>query len=142
RVSLPRRGRARVRRLVRRRRVRLLHRHPCARIRLHLEERRARVAVEEPRRRLADLGISSERVLMKHKPPGVFEREVAELEERLMLTTLEKAVAWAQSKSMWPDTFGLACCAIEMMSTVTARYDLARFGMEAFRASPRQADLL
>jgi NADH-quinone oxidoreductase subunit B len=100
------------------------------------------VALEQPRRRLADLGLSSERVLMKHKPPGAFESEVAELEERLMLTTLEKAVAWAQSKSMWPDTFGLACCAIEMMSTVTARYDLARFGMEAFRASPRQADLL
>ena len=43
---------------------------------------------------------------------------------------------------MWPDTFGLACCAIEMMSIVSARYDLARFGMEAFRSSPRQADLL
>ncbi len=59
-----------------------------------------------------------------------------------MLTTLERAVAWAQSKSMWPDTFGLACCAIEMMSIVSSRYDIARFGMEAFRASPRQADLL
>jgi NADH-quinone oxidoreductase subunit B len=43
---------------------------------------------------------------------------------------------------MWPDTFGLACCAIEMMSIVGARYDIARFGMEAFRSSPRQADLL
>jgi NADH-quinone oxidoreductase subunit B len=93
-------------------------------------------------KRLADLGVSTERVLMTHKGPGVFEREVAELEQQVMLTTLEKAVAWSQSKSMWPDTFGLACCAIEMMSTVTARYDLARFGMEAFRASPRQADLL
>ena len=59
-----------------------------------------------------------------------------------MLTTLERAVAWAQTKSMWPDTFGLACCAIEMMSIVSSRYDIARFGMEAFRASPRQADLL
>ena len=49
---------------------------------------------------------------------------------------------WAQTKSMWPDTFGLACCAIEMMSIVSARYDIARFGMEAFRSSPRQADLL
>ena len=49
---------------------------------------------------------------------------------------------WAQTKSMWPDTFGLACCAIEMMSIVSSRYDLARFGMEAFRSSPRQADLL
>ena len=59
-----------------------------------------------------------------------------------MLTTLDKAVAWAQTKSMWPDTFGLACCAIEMMSIVSSRYDIARFGMEAFRSSPRQADLL
>ena len=67
---------------------------------------------------------------------------MAELEERLLPTTLEKAVSWAQTKSMWPDTFGLACCAIEMMSIVSARYDIARFGMEAFRASPRQADLL
>jgi NADH-quinone oxidoreductase subunit B len=93
-------------------------------------------------RRLVDRGISSERVLMRDKPPGVFEQEVAELEEHLGLTTLDKALAWAQSKSMWPDTFGLACCAIEMMSIVSARYDIARFGMEAFRASPRQADLL
>ena len=61
---------------------------------------------------------------------------------RLLLTTVEKAVAWAQSKSIWPDTFGLSCCAIEMMSIVSPRYDIARFGMEAFRSSPRQADLL
>ena len=60
----------------------------------------------------------------------------------MLLTTLERAVAWSQTKSMWPDTFGLACCAIEMMSIVSSRYDIARFGMEAFRASPRQADLL
>jgi NADH-quinone oxidoreductase subunit B len=93
-------------------------------------------------RRLADYGLSSERVLMTRKPPGKFETELGDLEQALMLTTVEKAVAWAQTKSMWPDTFGLACCAIEMMSIVSARYDLARFGMEAFRASPRQADLL
>ena len=67
---------------------------------------------------------------------------VDELERALGLTTLEKAVRWAQTKSMWPDTFGLACCAIEMMSIVSSRYDIARFGMEAFRSSPRQADLL
>ena len=65
-----------------------------------------------------------------------------EIEQALGLTTLEKAVRWAQTKSMWPDTFGLACCAIEMMSIVSSRYDIARFGMEAFRSSPRQADLL
>ena len=64
------------------------------------------------------------------------------MERAVGLTTLEKAVAWAQSKSMWPDTFGLACCAIEMMSVVSSRYDIARFGMERFSSSPRQADLL
>ena len=93
-------------------------------------------------KRLADYGLRSERLLWPSKGPGVFEDEVSQLEERLMLTTLERAVAWSQTKSMWPDTFGLACCAIEMMSIVSSRYDIARFGMEAFRASPRQADLL
>jgi NADH-quinone oxidoreductase subunit B len=95
-------------------------------------------------KRLRDYGLQTERLLWPTKGPSVFERElgVDELEEKLMLTTLEKAVAWAQTKSMWPDTFGLACCAIEMMSIVSARYDIARFGMEAFRSSPRQADLL
>ena len=94
-------------------------------------------------KRLADFGLKSERVLMKGRGPGVFEQELGgDLESKLGLTTLEKAVAWAHTKSMWPDTFGLACCAIEMMSIVASRYDIARFGMEAFRSSPRQADLL
>ena len=64
------------------------------------------------------------------------------VEERVMTTTLDKAVAWARSNALFPATFGLACCAIEMMSIVAARVDIARFGFEAFRASPRQADLL
>ncbi len=55
---------------------------------------------------------------------------------------LDKLVDWARRSSLWPMTFGLACCAIEMMSTIMPRHDLGRFGMEAFRASPRQADLL
>jgi NADH-quinone oxidoreductase subunit B len=59
-----------------------------------------------------------------------------------LLTTLEKGVNWARTQSMWPATFGLACCAIEMMATGAAHNDLARFGMEVFRASPRQADLM
>ncbi len=58
------------------------------------------------------------------------------------LTTVEKFVRWAQKSSMWPLTFGLACCAFEMMGMVTPRYDAARFGAEVFRASPRQADLM
>jgi NADH-quinone oxidoreductase subunit B len=68
------------------------------------------------------------------------------LEEALpsgfVLTTVEKFVNWARTGSMWPATFGLACCAIEMMATGAATHDLARFGMEVFRASPRQADLM
>jgi NADH-quinone oxidoreductase subunit B len=64
------------------------------------------------------------------------------VEERVMTTTLDKAVAWARGNSFFPLTFGLACCAIEMMSIVGARLDIARFGFEAFRASPRQADLI
>ena len=62
--------------------------------------------------------------------------------KRLLTTTVDKALAWARTGSMWPATFGLACCAIEMMHTATPRYDIARFGAEVFRASPRQADLL
>jgi NADH-quinone oxidoreductase subunit B len=64
------------------------------------------------------------------------------VQSRIITTTLEKAVDWARGNSMFPATFGLACCAIEMMSVVGSRLDIARFGMEAFRASPRQADLL
>jgi NADH-quinone oxidoreductase subunit B len=64
------------------------------------------------------------------------------VEQSVMTTTVDKAVAWARGNSFFPLTFGLACCAIEMMSIVGARLDIARFGFEAFRASPRQADLL
>jgi NADH-quinone oxidoreductase subunit B len=64
------------------------------------------------------------------------------VQERVITTTLDKAVNWARGNAMFPATFGLACCAIEMMSIVAARVDIARFGFEAFRASPRQADLL
>ena len=93
-------------------------------------------------KRLADYGLNSERVLMTKKGPGKFESELGDLESQLMLTTVEKAVGWAQGSSIWPDTFGLACCAIEMMTIVSSRYDVSRFGMEVFRSSPRQADLL
>src|SRR5690625_1909837 len=58
------------------------------------------------------------------------------------LTTADKFVRWAQRSSIWPLTFGLACCAIEMMNLVAPRYDSSRFGSEVFRASPRHADLL
>ena len=93
-------------------------------------------------KRLADYGLSSERLLMEGKGQGAFEQEVAQLEQAVLATTLDKAVSLAQTHSMWPDTFVLACCAIEMMAVAWPRYDLARFGMEAFRNSPRQADLM
>jgi NADH-quinone oxidoreductase subunit B len=60
----------------------------------------------------------------------------------VLTTTLEKLVDWGRKSSLWPATFGLACCAIEMIVTAANRFDIARFGMEAFRASPRQADLM
>ena len=68
---------------------------------------------------------------LEEKVPGGF-----------LLSTVETVAGYARKGSLWPATFGLACCAIEMMSTTSGRYDLARFGMEAFRASPRQADLM
>jgi NADH-quinone oxidoreductase subunit B len=60
----------------------------------------------------------------------------------VLLTNITKFVNWARAGSLWPATFGLACCAIEMMATGASTHDLARFGMEVFRASPRQADLM
>ena len=76
--------------------------------------------------------------LTGHTPEEVEE----EVKKGVMLTTLDRAVSWARKQSMWPATFGLACCAIEMMSAGAGRYDLSRWGMELFRASPRQADLI
>ena len=65
-----------------------------------------------------------------------------EAEIPVLTTTVEKMVQWARRSSIWPVTFGLACCAIEMMAMSCSRYDIARFGAEVFRASPRQADLM
>ncbi len=65
-----------------------------------------------------------------------------ELKQNLLVTSVETVLNWARSSSLWPAMFGLACCAIEMIATATSRYDIARFGAEVFRASPRQADLM
>ena len=62
--------------------------------------------------------------------------------DTIMTTRLGKVVGWAQKNALWPATFGLACCAIEMMAMANSRWDAARFGAEVFRASPRQADLM
>ncbi len=65
-----------------------------------------------------------------------------ELRRNVLITTVDKLYNWARRSSLWPLTFGLACCAIEMIAASASRYDIARFGAEVFRASPRQADLM
>lgn len=66
----------------------------------------------------------------------------ARMEEGVITTTLDQAINWARQSSIWPMTFGLACCAIEMMASGASRFDMDRFGAGAFRATPRQADLM
>ena len=83
-----------------------------------------------------------ERIAGHHTGKGEEAAPEEELERGLLLTTLDKAVSWSREQSMWPATFGLACCAIELIATGAGTYDLARWGMEVFRGSPRQADLM
>jgi NADH-quinone oxidoreductase subunit B len=83
-------------------------------------------------------------------PPELFARiddyvtdnAAAAASEGILFTTLDHAVNWARKNSIWPMSFGLACCAIEMMSMSASRFDIARFGAEVFRGSPRQSDLM
>jgi len=73
---------------------------------------------------------------------GVTEADRQALERQVLTTRAARLLSWARRSSIWPVQFGLACCAIEMMSTAAARFDIARFGSELFRASPRQSDLM
>src|SRR6266700_6833850 len=65
-----------------------------------------------------------------------------EMQSNVAITSISQLYNWSRSMSLWPMLFGLACCAIEMIATAASRYDLARFGMEVMRGSPRQADLM
>ncbi len=73
---------------------------------------------------------------------GILENGLAGIDHNVLTGRIEDVVQWARARSLWPATFGLACCAIEMMAAGGAHFDLSRFGMEVFRASPRQADLM
>ena len=72
----------------------------------------------------------------------VLDDGLAGLEHNVITARVEDLVNWSRARSLWPATFGLACCAIEMMATGAGHYDMARYGMEVFRASPRQADIM
>ncbi len=92
----------------------------------------------------ANADFRARQLLARDMLRGALEGDALEryVEEAVVTTTLDKAVAWARGNSFFPLTFGLACCAIEMMSIVGMRMDIGRFGFEAFRASPRQSDLI
>jgi len=81
-------------------------------------------------------------------PPEIFSRldnetvEQAALRAGIITTTLDSVINWGRKNSIWPMSFGLACCAIEMMSMSASRFDISRFGAEVFRGSPRQSDLM
>jgi len=79
------------------------------------------------------MGISLDKapIYLEHMPGGT-----------ILLSTVDTFINWARKSSIWPLTFGLACCAIEMIASTTSRFDIARFGSEVFRPSPRQADLM
>jgi NADH-quinone oxidoreductase subunit B len=105
------------------------------------EKLRAAAPLDEPRTREA-LRVRQARArdLLRGDLEGAeLEKHVA---ESVLTTRLDKALNWARANAMFPLTFGLACCGIEMMSIVSPRYDIARFGAEAMRASPRQADFI
>lgn len=90
--------------------------------------------------------IRENQIRLGEAPADLYERidsdEAAGFDESFLFTTADKALNWARKNSIWPMTFGLACCAIEMMAMTASRFDIARFGAEVFRGSPRQSDLM
>ncbi len=86
--------------------------------------------MESPNKNLKDVPVAADLAESKTGQPGI------------VFAKLDEVVRWARTGSMWPLLFGLACCAIEMMAVYMPRFDLSRFGMEVYRASPRQADLM
>src|SRR5207245_11543762 len=96
-----------------------------------------------PARRGSGVGLEKRSANLEVNSPGMDEGLRSELSKQgIFTTTLEELYNWGRKNSLWPLGFGLACCAIEMIATSMARYDLARFGAEVFRPSPRPADLL
>ena len=92
-----------------------------------------------------DTPIRENQISLGEAPTGLFDcvdNETLPFEDGFLLTTVDSVLNWARSNSIWPLSFGLACCAIEMMAMTASRFDIARFGAEVFRGSPRQSDLM
>ena len=96
--------------------------------------RSSRVSSDEP--------LGARPILLEHADAARPAHDRAARRLGILLTQVNKVLDWSRSSSLWPATFGLACCAIEMMSASASRWDISRFGAEVFRASPRQADLM
>lgn len=87
-------------------------------------------------------GLVIENLKTKSQQPFPDEEIEEVVRKGILVTSLDFILNWSRRSSLWPVTFGLACCAMEMVATAASRFDIARFGMEVFRASPRQADLM